>query len=270
LVKWALIIFSIGLAFWGLQFGGLQILQYLATQPDASADLVRQYNDVKSSPDFSFDIPAQVDLHRGPYLQIVGDKLANWPALFGMILLSIAETLPLMMIGMAMNKSGFILGNWSPADYHRWAWRLVPAGLIATGLLALWMIMSRFDAVTAIAIMFFWGAIPRIMLTVGYAAVLILLIARFGSSPLLSRVAAAGRAAFSNYLGTSIIMTTIFYGYGFGLFGEVSRLGLWAYVLTMWAVMLAWSQPWLKQYRYGPLEWLWRSLARGQMQHMRR
>jgi uncharacterized protein len=38
----------------------------------------------------------------------------------------------------------------------------------------------------------------------------------------------------------------------------------------MWAVMLSWSQPWLKQYRYGPLEWLWRSLARGQMQHMRR
>jgi uncharacterized protein len=86
----------------------------------------------------------------------------------------------------------------------------------------------------------------------------------------MSRVAAAGRAAFSNYLGTSIIMTTLFYGYGFGLFGEVSRLGLWAYVLTMWAVMLSWSQPWLKQHRYGPLEWLWRSLARGQMQRMRR
>ena len=64
LVKWALIIFSIGLAFWGLQFGGLQILQYLATQPDASADLVRQYNDLKSSPDFSFDIPVQIDLRR--------------------------------------------------------------------------------------------------------------------------------------------------------------------------------------------------------------
>ena len=155
LVKWALIIFSLGLVFWGLQFGGLQILQYLATQPDASADLVRQYNDVKSSPDFSFDIPAQVDLHRGPYLQIVGDKLANWPALFGVVFMSIAETLPLMMIGMAMNKSGFILGNWSPADYRRWAWRLVPAGLIATGLLALWMIVNRFDAITALAIFFF-------------------------------------------------------------------------------------------------------------------
>jgi uncharacterized protein len=270
LVKWALIIFGLGLVFWGLQFGGLQILQYLATQPDASADLVRQYNDVKSNPDFSFDVPAQVDLHRGPYLQIVADKLTAWPALFGTVFMSMAETLPLMMIGMAMNKSGFILGRWSPADYRRWAWRLVPAGLIATGLLALWMIVNRFDAITALAIFFFWGAIPRLMLTIGYAAVLILLIARFGGSSVLSRVAAAGRAAFTNYLGTSIIMTTLFYGYGFGMFGEVGRLGLWAYVLMMWAVMLAWSQPWLKQHRYGPLEWLWRSLARGQMQPMRR
>lgn len=270
LVKWALIIFTLGLVLWGLQFGGLQILQFMATQPDASADLVRQYNDVKSSPEFSFDIPAQVELHRGPYLQIVADKLADWAALFGTVFMSIAETLPLMMIGIAMNKSGFMLGTWAPAEYRRLAWRLVPGGLIATCLLALWMMVSQYDAVTALAIFFFWGAIPRLMLTVGYAAVLILLIARFDGSALLSRVAAAGRAAFSNYLGTSIIMTTIFYGYGFGLFGEVSRLGLWAYVLTMWAVMLLWSQPWLKHYRYGPLEWLWRSLARGQMQPVRR
>ncbi|MFN3452156.1 MAG: DUF418 domain-containing protein [Sphingorhabdus sp.] len=270
LVKWALIIFSLGLALWGLQFGGLQILQYMATQPGASADLVRQYNDVKSGPEFSFDIPAQVDLHRGPYVQIVADKLKDWTSPFFSVFMSVAETLPLMMIGMAMNKSGFMLGTWAPADYRRWAWRLVPGGLLATGLLALWMMVSQYDAITALAIFFFWGAIPRLMLTVGYAAVLILVIARFDGSALLSRVAAAGRAAFSNYLGTSIIMTTIFYGYGFGLFGEVSRLGLWAYVLTMWAVMLSWSQPWLKHYRYGPLEWLWRSLARGEMQPTRR
>ncbi len=140
LVKWALIIFSLGVVLWGLQFGGLQMLQYMATQPGASADLIRQYNDVKSSPEFSFDIPAQVDLHRGPYLQIVADKLKDWTALFGTVFMSIAETLPLMMIGMAMNKSGFMLGNWAPTDYRRWAWRLVPGGLLATGLLAFWMI----------------------------------------------------------------------------------------------------------------------------------
>ena len=75
--------------------------------------------------------------------------------------------------------------------------------------------------------------------------------------------------AFSNYLGTSIVMTTIFYGYGLGLFGDVSRWPLYLICVGMWAVMLLWSKPWLDHFRYGPLEWLWRSLARGSLQPMR-
>jgi uncharacterized protein len=54
------------------------------------------------------------------------------------------------------------------------------------------------------------------------------------------------------------------------LFGDVGRAGLWVFVLGAWAVMLLWSKPWLMQYQYGPLEWLWRSLARGKVQLMRR
>jgi uncharacterized protein len=87
---------------------------------------------------------------------------------------------------------------------------------------------------------------------------------------LVDRIAAAGRAAFTNYLGSSILMTSLFYGYGAGLFGELSRAQLWLAVLPMWALMLLWSKPWLDRYRYGPFEWLWRSLARGAFQPMRR
>ena len=65
-------------------------------------------------------------------------------------------------------------------------------------------------------------------------------------------------------------MTTIFYGYGFGLFGSVGRIELWAFVIGTWAIMLLWSKPWLQHFRYGPLEWLWRSLARGKIQPLRR
>ena len=75
-------------------------------------------------------------------------------------------------------------------------------------------------------------------------------------------MAAAGRMAFTNYLATSIVMTSIFYGYGLGLFGEVSRIGLWPFVFGMWALILAWSKPWLDHFHYGPLEWLWRAATR--------
>lgn len=270
LIKTAAIIFAVGMLLRGLQFAGLQYLQYVATQPSASAELARQYQAMMASAGFDMNVAPEIALHRGSYGQIVADKLSDWHAPIMTLLQSICETLPLMMLGMAMNKNGFITGGWHAAHYRRWAVRLVPLGLLLTGALAVWMIMTRYDPVTALAIFFFWGAIPRMMLTIGYAALLIRIIQLHHDHPMLTHVAAAGRAAFSNYLGTSIVMTTIFYGYGLGLFGAVSRAELWVFVLAAWLVMLAWSKPWLMTFHYGPLEWLWRSLARGQLQTMRR
>jgi uncharacterized protein len=270
LIKVALIIFAVGLVFWGLQFGGLQVFQYVATQPDASADTARQFRELMARADLAFNIAPDLALHRGSYAAIVMDKIDEWSTPLILLVQSIGETLPLMMVGMAMQKSGFLTGAWGAADYRRWVMRMVPAGLLLTLALAVWIVAVDFDRITALAVLYFWGGIPRMMLTIGYAALLIMLIGRYRSHPMLARVAAAGRAAFSNYLGTSIVMTTIFYGYGFGLFGHVGRAGLWLFVLGAWAVMLLWSKPWLLKFHYGPLEWLWRSLARGKVQAMRR
>jgi uncharacterized protein len=270
LIKVALIIFAVGLAFWGVQFVGLQVFQYLATRPDANADMARQFRALMDSASLAFNIAPDLALHRGSYPAITSDKLDEWSTPLILVVQSIGETLPLMMIGMAMQKSGFMTGDWDAADYRRWVMRMVPAGLLLTAALAVWIVAVGFDRITALAVFYVWGAIPRMLLTIGYAAVLILRIGHYRNHPMLARVAAAGRAAFSNYLGTSIIMTTIFYGYGFGLFGHVGRAGLWLFVLGAWALMLLWSKPWLMQFHYGPLEWLWRSLARGKMQAMRR
>lgn len=270
LIKWALIIFALGLVLWGLQFGGLQAMQFFATMPGADAALVKQYQEIKSSPDFDMNIAKELALHRGAWWPITMDKLAEWYAPLGLILQSLAETLPLMMIGMAMKKNGFLTGEWARADYARWAKRLVLPGLVLTAIVGATVVMSGYDQISAVAALFVWGSIPRLMLTIGYAALLIMLVERLAGGGFISRVAAAGQAAFTNYLGTSIAMTTIFYGYGLGLFGDVSRVGLWAFVIGAWAVMLLWSKPWLARFRYGPLEWLWRSLARMQIQPMRR
>jgi uncharacterized protein len=270
LVKIACIIFAVGLALWGIQFGALQIFQYFATRPDATADMARQFRELMDSADLAFNIAPDLALHRGSYAAITMDRLDEWSTPLILVVQSIGETLPLMMIGMAMQKSGFMTGNWDAIDYRRWVMRMLPVGLLLTLVLGVWIVAVDFDRITALAVFFFWGAIPRIMLTVGYAAVLILIIRRYQNHPMLARVAATGRAAFSNYLGTSIVMTTIFYGYGFGLFGHVGRAGLWVFVLGASAVMLLWSKPWLMAFHFGPLEWLWRSLARGKVQIMRR
>jgi uncharacterized protein len=64
-------------------------------------------------------------------------------------------------------------------------------------------------------------------------------------------------------------MTALFYGYGAGLYATLDRAQVYIVVLAAWALMLLWSKPWLERFRYGPLEWLWRTLARGSRQPMR-
>jgi len=109
----------------------------------------------------------------------------------------------------------------------------------------------------------------RVALVTGAAAGIVLAVQSGGARWLTVRLTAAGRMAFSNYLGTSLIMTTIFYGYGLGLFGQLHRAQLYWLVLGQWLLILGWSPWWLRHFRYGPFEWAWRSLSRGHFVRLR-
>ncbi len=74
--------------------------------------------------------------------------------------------------------------------------------------------------------------------------------------------------ALSNYLMHTIICTTLFYGYGFGLFGKLDRVQLLGVVLAIWAIQLWLSPIWLRYFKFGPAEWLWRTLTYGKAQPM--
>jgi uncharacterized protein len=87
---------------------------------------------------------------------------------------------------------------------------------------------------------------------------------------LADRFAAVGRAAFTNYLGATVIGTLRFSGTFHGLYGELSRGQAWLIVPPVWLLMLLWSKWWLDRFRYGPFEWVWRSMARGKLQPMRK
>ena len=82
------------------------------------------------------------------------------------------------------------------------------------------------------------------------------------------RLAAVGRMALSNYLSHTVICTTLFYGYALGLFGNFGRFELMFFVLGIWIVQLLVSPVWLRHFRFGPAEWLWRSLTYWRRQPM--
>jgi uncharacterized protein len=81
---------------------------------------------------------------------------------------------------------------------------------------------------------------------------------------------AVGRMALTNYIGQSLVCTTLFYGYGFGLYGKVSPA--WGVLLTLvlFLLQIPFSIWWLGRWRFGPLEWIWRSLTYGKRQPMRK
>lgn len=205
-------------------------------------------------------LAGELAAYRGTYAHAVAWRWEHATSPFAFLLVLGPETLATMLLGMAGLKSGFLTGAWARARYVRWAAVGLALSLPVYTAAGLHTIAGGFalDDVVLGAM-----ALPTVLRTpaiIGYAALGMLLMRPGGW--LTRRIAAAGRAAFTNYLGTSLVMTMIFYGYGVDLFGRLSRADLYWFVLPAWAAMLAWSQPWLARHRHGPLERLWRSLAR--------
>lgn len=190
----------------------------------------------------------------------------NW---FDLFIHSALETLPLMLIGMALYRAGLFDGRFDRRAQIRWGWWGVGVGTVLTLVLALWALA---EGLTYTGTMFaFLGpqTFTRLPVVLGLAA----LLAAWGPGAigwLGTRVTAAGRMAFSNYVGTSLVMLVVFQGWGLELFGALDRPRLYLVVLAAWAIMLAWSKPWLTRFRYGPLEWLWRCLTYGRLVSLHR
>lgn len=271
LIKWAIGLFTLGVALMSLLFGGQLYVAGMAGDPAAPPGLAEAGREVIAEyAEIDEEVEEELALYRGGYAPIMAQRAGNITDPVAGLVLNFLETLPLMMIGMALFKNGFLTGGWAPAAYRRTAWRWLPPGLLLTMIVAWIQWRADFAYLVSLNAFLAWVQPARLMMTVGYAALLVLLIRHGAGSGWLARVAATGRAAFSNYLGTSILMSTIFYGYGLGLFGSVGRAALYLFVAGACAAMLLWSRPWLDRFHYGPLEWLWRSLARGAMQPMRR
>ena len=209
--------------------------------------------------------------YRAPFLAQIVDKILYHPFWqLGMILFNFGETFPLMLIGMALYRSGFFSGAWPRRRLWQVAGGGLVLGLIPTLAVLGWVWPRHFPLQAMRAGINYWTALPHLTMALAYAALLMLAAPRLLQTTLGKRIEAAGRMAFSNYLGTTLVMTAIFYGWGLGLIGTVGAAGQLMFVALGWMLMLAWSKPWLAIFRQGPLEWLWRSLTEGRRLAFRR
>jgi uncharacterized protein len=174
---------------------------------------------------------------------------------------TLGETAPLMVLGMALYRSGFFAGDWPRRRLQAMAAVGIGLGGLLTLALIAWTMPRGFPPMTMFAVLLDWAALPHLLMGLGYIAALMLAAPWLLKSCLGEWLVAAGRMAFSNYIVTSLVMTFVFHGWGLGLAGTVGHAAQLGFVLFGWALMLAWSKPWLARFRQGPLEWLWRSLV---------
>ena len=175
----------------------------------------------------------------------------------------------LMLIGMALFKLGVLQGERSKGFYVRLALAGYAIGIPLNALSTYGMMTSNYDSIANM----FWNSpyqIGRVSVALGHASVLILLVKGGSLRWLTDRLAAVGQMAFSNYISHSIIYALVFYAPGLRMFGQLQRYQLYYVVLGIWILNLAWSPIWLRHFRFGPLEWCWRSLTYWKRQPMRR
>jgi len=217
------------------------------------------------------DEAEEAEIHAGgSYAAHIAHRFTQhgWMPFINILMFSL-ETLPLMLLGMGLFRIGLFSGGIDPGQQRKIGWASLIFGTALTVPIGLWALNNGLTYWGSLAAFMGFSFLPRLFMVIGLAA----LLALWGATAtgwLSQRFIAAGRMAFSNYLGTSIVMILIFDGWAGGLWGKLTRPELYLVVLGAWAVMLLWSKPWLEVFRYGPLEWLWRCLTYGRLFPLRR
>jgi uncharacterized protein len=201
----------------------------------------------------------------GTFAEVLRFRIQEIPAILTLHLLIFPRTVGLFLLGAFMWRTG-LLRN---AAAHRFllfraaaAFLLVGAGLSA---------MSQGWTIPARSFGAAWLPVERslpIILALGYAAT-VLAVFTTGWRKVFAWAAPLGRMAFTNYLLQSIIFGWIFYGYGLGLFGSIGVAAALAIGLPVYILQAFISRWWLRHYRFGPVEWLWRTLMYGNVQPLR-
>lgn len=220
---------------------------------------------------------AEIDSQRqaygsGSFAEATVQRLHDFTSMIGFIIIYGAFILGLFLVGAWFARSGAIA---RPGDFERLHWRLrwvaLPVGLAMVGV-SFWLEptldFGRLDlrASTAQVLQMLGGAV----MALGYLSWVVRGLQCPAVAGGLNALAPAGRMALTNYLLQSLVMTTLFFGYGLGWFDQLPRAWQPLLVLAFFGLQVALSHWWMARFRFGPAEWLWRAATYGQRPPMRR
>jgi uncharacterized protein len=236
-------------------------------QKEAKEDWEKMRKMMQPSPE---EIRKETEAFRGGYIANTKQRAAFVAPWHGKPYYSpmFADMYAMMLLGMALMKLDVLTGARSRRFYAKLAVSGFLLGIPMNATSAWFAVQSNFE-ITSFPIAFTAYHLGRLAVALGYLGVLILVVQAGALRWLTTALAAVGQMAFSNYIGQAVLCGFIFYGVGFGLFGRLERYQLIVVVAGVWMFNLVWSSLWLRHFRFGPLEWCWRSLTYWKRQPMR-
>lgn len=254
------------LFWWGMGFYWLPLLPmggfYLAKQLGA---------DMPQSP-----LPTNAQLQetiriysQGSFAEIFRERAREWAMLNKGFLFFFTRIIGIFLLGMWLWRTGILR---DPTE-HRAAlqrarrlglWIGLPGSIAAIAFQYTFR-PDPFAPDLAMIGMMLIGSVAIPALSVFYCSTVILWYEDSVWRERLRTFAPVGRTALTNYLAQSLIATTIFYGYGGGLFGKVGPPALLVLTVVIYAAQIQLSRAWTVRFRYGPMEWLWRKLSYGRL-----
>jgi uncharacterized protein len=198
----------------------------------------------------------------GGFLEVLAFRIRELPLIFLLHVYVFPRTIGLFLLGAFVWRAGILRRQ---SINYRLLFS-VAAGGICVGL-ALTIVKAN-GLIAVGGVSFFAGSLGTIFLALGYGAAVIGVANLETGKALLGWAAPLGRMAFTNYLVQSLIFGWIFYGYGLGLFARLGAATALAIGIAVYAGQVVLSRWWLNRYRYGPVEWLWRTLMYGTAQPM--
>jgi uncharacterized protein len=180
------------------------------------------------------------------------------------------RVMSMMLLGMALYKWNILNAERSWGFYFR----MTILGLVIGFLLSSSGIILNFNFQWEMKYSMFLGKqfnyVGSVAVALGYTGIVMLICKSVRCVRFKAVTGAVGRMAFSNYILQTLICTAIFYGHGLALYGTVERKFQILIVFAIWIILLIISPVWLRYFRFGPLEWLWRSLTYRKWQPFRK
>lgn len=238
--------------------------------PEAASEMESSFESSAAQMNQLFERALEV-YSTGSFSEIVSMRLEEYKNILGGIFFFFPNVLSMFLVGMVLaRKKVFEDLEANKAFFRKLLLYSLPVALAGNWLYAHYSVQSSYISMDWEMVLSLIGhGFGGPAMTFVYISLIAFCYQKGYWKGLTRAIQRTGRMALTNYLMQSVIATTIFFSYGLGLYGQVDMVQGMMLTVGIYGVQVVWSYFWLKHYRFGPMEWLWRTLTYGKKQKMR-